>query len=98
MMTTAAPSTTRPAVGRRTRRRVLSRVWVLFGAVVIVVSVVLHSLLMRRTWKPDKDEDPLAGYDESSGEIAGTPGRQDPAPDTGDGGGVSVATRTEAPE
>ena len=44
------------------------------GAVAIIVSVLLHTSLMSRTWNPEKDEDPLASYDESTGEIVGATG------------------------
>jgi H+/gluconate symporter-like permease len=41
-----------------------------FGIVVIVVSVLLHTLLMRFTWNDAKDDDPLTDP-EHTGEIAG---------------------------
>ena len=41
-----------------------------FGIVVIVVSILLHSLLMRFTWNDEKDDDPLTDP-EHTGEIAG---------------------------
>ena len=41
-----------------------------FGIVVIVVSILLHSLLMRFTWNDAKDDDPLTDP-EHTGEIAG---------------------------
>jgi gluconate:H+ symporter, GntP family len=41
-----------------------------FGIVVIVVSILLHSLLMRFTWNDLKDDDPLTDP-EHTGEIAG---------------------------
>ncbi|SNS96581.1 H+/gluconate symporter [Geodermatophilus pulveris] len=41
-----------------------------FGVVVIVVSILLHSLLMRFTWNDEKDDDPLTDP-EHTGEIAG---------------------------
>jgi H+/gluconate symporter-like permease len=41
-----------------------------FGIVVIVVSTLLHSLLMRFTWNDAKDDDPLTDP-EHTGEIAG---------------------------
>ena len=41
-----------------------------FGTVVIVISVFLHGLLMRKTWNHEKDDDPLTDP-EHTGEIAG---------------------------
>ena len=41
-----------------------------FGVVVIVISILLHSLLMRFTWNDAKDDDPLTDP-EHTGEIAG---------------------------
>ncbi|HEV2109276.1 MAG TPA: SLC13 family permease [Thermomicrobiales bacterium] len=41
-----------------------------FGIVVIVVSIILHTLLMRFTWNHEKDDDPLTDP-EHTGEIAG---------------------------
>jgi GntP family gluconate:H+ symporter len=41
-----------------------------FGIVVIVVSIILHTLLMRFTWNDAKDDDPLTDPDHT-GEIAG---------------------------
>lgn len=41
-----------------------------FGVVVIVLSVLLHTLLMRLTWNDAKDDDPLTDP-EHTGEIAG---------------------------
>ena len=41
-----------------------------FGIVVIVISILLHSLLMRFTWNDAKDDDPLTDP-EHTGEIAG---------------------------
>ena len=66
-----------------------------FGIVVIVVSVLLHSLLMRFTWDDAKDDDPLTDP-EHTGEIAGyglQPGADDPA-----GGTPAVATDGQAPQ
>ena len=41
-----------------------------FGIVVIVISILLHTLLMRFTWNDAKDDDPLTDP-EHTGEIAG---------------------------
>lgn len=41
-----------------------------FGIVVIVISIILHTLLMRFTWDDAKDDDPLTDP-EHTGEIAG---------------------------
>jgi H+/gluconate symporter-like permease len=41
-----------------------------FGTVVIIISVFLHTLLMRVTWNHEKDDDPLTDP-EHTGEIAG---------------------------
>ena len=63
-----------------------------FGAVAIVLSIFLHSMLMGRTWNPEKDVDPLAGYDESSGEIVGASGHHDSHHGAADDEGLSLST------
>lgn len=50
-----------------------------FGIVVIVVSIILHTLLMRFTWNHEKDDDPLTDP-EHTGEIAGFGGPPGAAP------------------
>ncbi|MEW2354293.1 SLC13 family permease [Spirillospora sp. NPDC029432] len=65
-----------------------------FGAVAIVISIVLHTMLMGRTWNPDKDVDPLADYDEDSGEIVGASGHHDDRPGATGGNGPSLSTGT----
>ncbi|WP_222272574.1 GntP family permease [Modestobacter marinus] len=66
-----------------------------FGIVVIVVSILLHSLLMRFTWDDKKDDDPLTDP-EHTGEIAGyglPPGADDPS-----GAQAAIATDQHAPQ
>jgi gluconate:H+ symporter, GntP family len=63
-----------------------------FGAVAIVISIVLHTMLMGRTWNPEKDVDPLADYDEGSGEIVGASGHHGDHPGEAAGGGLSLST------
>ena len=53
-----------------------------FGIVVIVISVALHTLLMRFTWNDERDDDPFTDP-EHTGEIAGYGGA--PAAETTDG-------------
>ena len=50
-----------------------------FSIVVIVVSIILHTLLMRFTWNHEKDDDPLTDP-EHTGEIAGFGGPPGAAP------------------
>ena len=81
-----------------------------FGIVVIVVSILLHSLLMRFTWNDEKDDDPLLDP-EHTGEIAGyggpsaaestggqpvAPGGQ-PAGEPGRGGSATAVARDPEP-
>ena len=66
-----------------------------FGIVVIVVSVLLHSLLMRFTWNDEKDDDPLTDP-EHTGEIAGyglPPSADDPS-----GAQAAIATDQQTPQ
>ena len=66
-----------------------------FGIVVIVVSILLHSLLMRFTWNDEKDDDPLTDP-EHTGEIAGyglPPGADGPS-----GAQAAIATDQQAPQ
>jgi gluconate:H+ symporter, GntP family len=66
-----------------------------FGIVVIVVSILLHSLLMRFTWNDEKDDDPLTDP-EHTGEIAGyglPPGADEPS-----GAQAAIATDQQAPQ
>lgn len=66
-----------------------------FGAVAIVVSVALHTWLMKRTWKPGKDEDLLADHEDGADETAEETGHGDGRPGpAGDGGGTSTKTAT----
>jgi H+/gluconate symporter-like permease len=81
-----------------------------FGVVVIVVSVALHTLLMRFTWDEQRDDDPLTDP-EHTGEIAGyggpsaaestggqpvAPGGQ-PAGEPGRGGSATAVARDPQP-
>lgn len=81
-----------------------------FGVVVIVVSVALHTLLMRFTWNEQRDDDPLTDP-EHTGEIAGyggpsaaeatggqpvAPGGQ-PAGEPGRGGSATAVARDPEP-
>jgi gluconate:H+ symporter, GntP family len=81
-----------------------------FGVVVIVVSVALHTLLMRFTWNEQRDDDPLTDP-EHTGEIAGyggpsaaestggqpvAPGGQ-PAGEPGRGGSATAVARDPQP-
>jgi GntP family gluconate:H+ symporter len=50
-----------------------------FGTVVIVISILVHTLLIRVTWNHEKDDDPLTDP-EHTGEIAGFGGPPDAAP------------------
>ena len=66
-----------------------------FGIVVIVVSILLHSLLMRFTWNDEKDDDPLTDP-EHTGEIAGyglPPGADEPS-----SAQAAIATDQQAPQ
>ena len=66
-----------------------------FGIVVIVVSILLHSLLMRFTSNDEKDDDPLTDP-EHTGEIAGyglPPGADDPS-----GAQAAIGTAQQAPQ
>ncbi|ADB74429.1 GntP family permease [Geodermatophilus obscurus] len=65
-----------------------------FGIVVIVVSILLHSLLMRFTWNDEKDDDPLTDP-EHTGEIAGygLPPGAEPS-----GEQAAIATDQQAPQ
>ena len=81
-----------------------------FGIVVIVVSIALHSLLMRYTWNDEKDDDPLTDP-EHTGEIAGYGGPSaaeptggqpaasggQPAGEPGRGGGTTAVVRDPQP-
>jgi GntP family gluconate:H+ symporter len=81
-----------------------------FGIVVIVVSIFVHSLLMRFTWDDKKDDDPLidpehtgeiAGYGlppdaEPSGEQAAIGGHHH-GPEHDRGGGATAVVRDQAP-
>jgi gluconate:H+ symporter, GntP family len=81
-----------------------------FGIVVIVVSIFVHSLLMRFTWDDKKDDDPLidpehtgeiAGYGlppdaEPSGEQAAIGGHHH-GPEHDGGGGATAVVRDSAP-
>ncbi|HYF45639.1 MAG TPA: hypothetical protein VD926_05465, partial [Acidimicrobiales bacterium] len=66
-----------------------------FGIVVIVVSILLHSLLMRFTWNDAKDDDPLTDP-EHTGEIAGY-GLPSGA-DAPSGAQAAIATDQQAPQ
>lgn len=66
-----------------------------FGIVVIVVSILLHSLLMRFTWNDAKDDDPLTDP-EHTGEIAGYGLRPDA--DEPSGARAAIAPDQQAPE
>lgn len=74
-----------------------------FGIVAVVVSVWLHTQLMRRTWNPDRDEDRFAEEDQPD-ELAGSGGGSAPARTPGrsvdgDGapGGTAVLERPALP-
>jgi GntP family gluconate:H+ symporter len=81
-----------------------------FGIVVIVVSIMLHTLLMRFTWNDAKDDDPLIDP-EHTGEIAGyglPPGAEPSgeqaaiahdqrAPQPDPGGGATAVARDPRP-
>ena len=66
-----------------------------FGIVVIVVSILLHSLLMRFTWNDEKDDDPLTDP-EHTGEIAGY--GLPPGADAPSGAQAAIATDQQAPQ
>ena len=66
-----------------------------FGIVVIVVSILLHSLLMRFTWNDAKDDDPLTDP-EHTGEIAGY--GLPPGADAPSGAQAAIATDQQAPQ
>ena len=61
-----------------------------FGIVVIVVSIALHTLIMRLTWNHEKDDDPL-NDPEHTGEIAGFGGPAGDAPS-----GAQAATANDS--
>ena len=71
-----------------------------FAIVSIVVSVYLHSLLMSRSWNPDKDVDPFAEFDDNGGRGESTDGEGDrgPGPSGGplepSGGNIATLVRT----
>lgn len=67
-----------------------------FGIVVIVVSIILHSLLMRLTWNHEKDDDPLTDP-EHTGEIAGFGGPSGSAP-SGEPSAVARDARASQPD
>jgi GntP family gluconate:H+ symporter len=66
-----------------------------FGIVVIVVSILLHSLLMRFTWNDAKDDDPLTDP-EHTGEIAGY--GLPPGADAPSGAQAAIGTDQQAPQ